>query len=100
MDFINLEELEDKARDVLPKMVIDYYRSGAETEQSVYDNRDSFNRYRILPRILLDVSKLDTSCTILGMDLQTLTLRAKQWVLPLASMAQSPMPLHYMTVVL
>ena len=66
MDFVNLEELENKARVVLPKMVMDYYQSGAETEQTVQDNRGSFNRYRILPRILVDVSRLDTSCTILG----------------------------------
>eukprot|EP00775_Hariotina_reticulata_P007936 gene7936-8132_t len=47
-------------------MSYDYYASGAETQTSVLDNRTCFAQYRILPRILVDVSKVDTSCCLFG----------------------------------
>lgn len=65
-EFINLEELEGLAKAVMPKMAYDYYASGSETQTSVADNRAAFEDYRILPRILVDVSRVNTSCELLG----------------------------------
>jgi len=48
-------------------MAYDYYASGAETETTVRDNRSGFGRFRIVPRILRDVSSVDTSTELLGM---------------------------------
>jgi isopentenyl diphosphate isomerase/L-lactate dehydrogenase-like FMN-dependent dehydrogenase len=47
-------------------MAYDYYASGAETEASVIGNRSAFGRYRLLPRILRDVSGTDTATELLG----------------------------------
>lgn len=64
--FLNLEELEDLAKHKLTKMAYDYYAGGANTQQSVRDNRTSYANYRLLPQILVDVSCVDTSCTMFG----------------------------------
>jgi hypothetical protein len=47
-------------------MAFDYYASGAETQQTVSDNRTAFDDYRIVPRILVDVSKVNTGCCLYG----------------------------------
>jgi isopentenyl diphosphate isomerase/L-lactate dehydrogenase-like FMN-dependent dehydrogenase len=64
--FINLEEVEQLAKATLPKMAYDYFAAGAETEQTVGDNRSAFRQYRILPRILVDVFQVSTSCSMFG----------------------------------
>ncbi|XP_038051627.1 hydroxyacid oxidase 1-like [Patiria miniata] len=43
-----------------------YYRGGADGEQTLRDNPLAFQRYRLLPRCLKDVSERDTSTSILG----------------------------------
>ncbi|XP_038051631.1 hydroxyacid oxidase 1-like [Patiria miniata] len=43
-----------------------YFRSGADGEQTLRDNPLAFQRYRLLPRCLRDVSQRDTSTSILG----------------------------------
>jgi isopentenyl diphosphate isomerase/L-lactate dehydrogenase-like FMN-dependent dehydrogenase len=63
---MNLEELAALARHGMTKQAYDYYASGAETETSVADNRAAFEDYRIVPRILVDVSRVDTSSTLYG----------------------------------
>ncbi|GBF99384.1 aldolase-type TIM barrel family [Raphidocelis subcapitata] len=65
-EFINLEEVEALAKGQMAKMAFDYYAAGAETETAVRDNRAAFGRYRLLPRIMRDVSQVDTSCEFLG----------------------------------
>lgn len=67
--FLNLEEVEQLAKSKLPKMAYDYFAAGAETEQTVGDNRSAFGQYRILPRILVDVSQVSTSCSMFGYNL-------------------------------
>jgi isopentenyl diphosphate isomerase/L-lactate dehydrogenase-like FMN-dependent dehydrogenase len=43
-----------------------YYASGAESEASLNENRDALRRYRLLPRVLVDVTSVDTRCQLLG----------------------------------
>ncbi|PWY96175.1 FMN-dependent dehydrogenase family protein [Aspergillus sclerotioniger CBS 115572] len=50
----------------LPKMVRDYYNEGAMDLITLRDNEAAYDRYRIRPRVLINVGKLDTSTTILG----------------------------------
>lgn len=64
--WLNFDELEQLAQKKLPKMVWGYYSSGAETESTLRDNRAAFERLRIMPRIMVDVRRIDTSCTLLG----------------------------------
>jgi isopentenyl diphosphate isomerase/L-lactate dehydrogenase-like FMN-dependent dehydrogenase len=48
------------------EQVFGYYASGSESESTLRDNRAAFGRYRLLPRIMVDVSQVDTTCTLLG----------------------------------
>lgn len=63
---VNVSEYEKLAKEKLPKMVFDYYASGAEDEYTLKDNRHAFERIWFRPRILVDVSKVDLTTTILG----------------------------------
>lgn len=62
----NVRECHDAARDVLPRDVYDYYARGAEDEVTLRENAEAFRRIRFRPRVLVDVSEVDTSCTLLG----------------------------------
>lgn len=61
-----LRDFETFAVRLLPKMALDYYRSGADEEITLTENRQAFNRYFVIPRMLRDVSKVDISSSILG----------------------------------
>eukprot|EP00850_Spirogloea_muscicola_P016553 SM000135S26997 [mRNA] locus=s135:162876:166021:+ [translate_table: standard] len=65
-DAVNLLEFEKLAKEKLPKMVFDYYASGAEDQWSLKENRSAFERIRLRPRILIDVSVQDIRTEILG----------------------------------
>ncbi|KAL2343387.1 hypothetical protein Fmac_004672 [Flemingia macrophylla] len=62
----NVTEYEEIAREKLPKMVYDYYASGAEDQWTLKENRNAFSRILFRPRILVDVSKIDLTTTVLG----------------------------------
>lgn len=64
-------EYEAIAKKKLPKMVYDYYASGAEDEWTLQENRNAFSRIMFRPRILIDVSKIDMTTTILGFNIST-----------------------------
>jgi len=66
---INLFEYETLAQKHLFQMAWDYYASGAWDEVTLKDNCVAFNRYRLYPRMLVDVSQRDLSTTILGQSL-------------------------------
>ncbi len=67
---INLFEYEKLANQHLSQMALDYYASGAWDEITLRDNRAAFERYKLRPRMLVDVSQRDLSTTILGQSLQ------------------------------
>lgn len=46
--------------------VFGYYVSGSESEGTLRDNRAAYGRFRLMPRMMVDVSRIDTSCTLLG----------------------------------
>jgi 4-hydroxymandelate oxidase len=66
IDAINLEELEERAREVLPQMAYDYYAGGANDEVTLRENRAAYERTTLLPRMLVDVSARDLGTTVLG----------------------------------
>src|SRR5438874_9565019 len=57
-------------------MVFEYVAGGAGDEITLRANREAFDHLRLLPRILVDVSKLDTSVEILGQRMPTPILLA------------------------
>ena len=67
----NLRELEARAAAVLPAPILGYYRSGADDETTLAENEAAFARWQLRPRVLVDVSRLDTSCRLLGHTLAT-----------------------------
>jgi isopentenyl diphosphate isomerase/L-lactate dehydrogenase-like FMN-dependent dehydrogenase/catechol 2,3-dioxygenase-like lactoylglutathione lyase family enzyme len=60
------EELEERARAVLPTSAYVYVAGGAGGEETVRSNRDAFRRWRIVPRFLRDVSRRDLAVELLG----------------------------------
>ncbi|MGA1058204.1 MAG: alpha-hydroxy acid oxidase [Phycisphaerales bacterium] len=72
----NLIDIETFARERLSKVVYDYYRSGAWDESTLRRNREAFGEIEFLPRVLVDVSTRDASCTLLGTRLSMPVLAA------------------------
>jgi isopentenyl diphosphate isomerase/L-lactate dehydrogenase-like FMN-dependent dehydrogenase len=65
-DPFQLEDFEAAARDRLPQMVFDYYAGGAGDEWTLRENRLSFDRWVLRPRVLIDVSNVDLGTSVLG----------------------------------
>ena len=62
----NIEDLRRMAQRRLPHGVFDFFDGGAEDEKTLAANRAAFDRVRLLPKVLVDVSKIDTRTSILG----------------------------------
>jgi glycolate oxidase len=66
VDFVTSQEIVMAARRNLTQNVWDYLTGGAESETTMRRNRLGFDSLAFKPRVLIDVSKLDTSTTFLG----------------------------------
>lgn len=66
MQFTNLLQLEALAREVLEPSRFDYIAGGADDEVSLVRNREDWERITLRPRVLVDVSDIDTASTVLG----------------------------------
>lgn len=62
----DIEGLRRLARRRAPKSVFDYVEGGAGDELAVRYAIEAFDRVEFMPRVLVDVSSIDTSTTILG----------------------------------
>jgi len=65
-DVLNIEELHQAAKRRTPKAVFDYFEGGVEDEDGMSRNESVFRRYQLLPRFLVDVSKIDQRTTLFG----------------------------------
>jgi 4-hydroxymandelate oxidase len=63
---LDLDALEDEARALLESGAFDYIAGGAEDEVTLADNVAAWKRLRLRPKILRDVSAVDTTTTLLG----------------------------------
>lgn len=61
-----LEDFEEIARQYLPAASYDYFAGGSCDEVTLRDNREAFNRVRLLGRVLRDVSGRTLATTVLG----------------------------------
>lgn len=68
---VNIAEYERYAKSVLPRNANDYYASGSNDMITLRENRNAYSRLRLLPRILIDVSKINTETTILGVKVDS-----------------------------
>src|ERR1700733_4179219 len=61
-----LDDFETIARGKLPDVVYSYISGGAADEVTLRANRDAYARIRLRPRVLVDVSQLDTRVQLFG----------------------------------
>jgi isopentenyl diphosphate isomerase/L-lactate dehydrogenase-like FMN-dependent dehydrogenase len=73
---VNLFDFEEIARQKLPKEIYDFIAGGAEDEVSLNRNRSAWNRYQLVPRMLVDVSHVDTATEVLGQRISAPVLLA------------------------
>jgi len=66
---LNPRESEAMARERLPVEVYDYYAGGAGDEITVRENELAWTRLRLIPRVLVDVSVVDTRTSVLGQSI-------------------------------
>lgn len=63
---LSIADLRAIARRRLPRSVFEFIDGGAEDELTLADNRAAFERLRIVPRVLVDVSAPDLATDIAG----------------------------------
>jgi lactate 2-monooxygenase len=63
---IGAAQLQERAREVMTPEAYGYVAGGAGAERTMQANLDAFERRRIVPRMLRDVSVRDLGCTVLG----------------------------------
>ncbi|MGH9862014.1 MAG: alpha-hydroxy acid oxidase [Candidatus Acidiferrales bacterium] len=66
---VNLLEYEPLARERLSQMAYEYIAGGAADEITIGRNREAFSALRLKPRVLRDVSQLDTRLELFGQTL-------------------------------
>ena len=62
----NIYDVRRLAKRALPGGVFDYFDGAAETEWSLANNSGAFERVHLQPRVLVNVSRLDTTTTVMG----------------------------------
>jgi len=71
---LNVEDYHQAAKEKLPKMAYDYYRSGADDEITLQENISAYRRIKLRPRVFVDVSHHSTnpnSCSVTLLNGQT-----------------------------
>src|SRR3954452_17933380 len=65
-DAVNMEDLRRLAKRRLPRAIFDFFDGGAEDESTLRGNRAAFERVRLLPKVLVNVSSVDLKTDLLG----------------------------------
>src|SRR5215510_13567478 len=63
---VSIEDLRRITRRRLPRAIFDFFDGGAEDEVTLRENRAAFERIKLLPRVLVNVSQIDTSVQLFG----------------------------------
>ncbi|ORX45607.1 FMN-linked oxidoreductase [Piromyces finnis] len=63
---LSLDDFHAYSQKHLPKMVYEYYAHGANNNETVEQNLKSYLKYRIRPRVMRDVSQVDTCVEVFG----------------------------------
>lgn len=66
LNCLTIAELETIAADKMDKQTRDYYNEGADSGSTLRENTEAYNKYRIRPRVLRDISAIDTSTMVFG----------------------------------
>lgn len=99
---VNLHEFEPIAKAKLHKLAYDFIAGGVDDEVTLRANRSSFECLRIVPRVMTDVSKVDSSVMLLGTKLPAPILLAptggKNLVFPGADLTCARAAAHVGTI--
>lgn len=71
---LNVEDYHQTAKEKLPKMAYDYYRSGADDEITLQENIAAYRRIKLRPSVFVDVSRVASdpnSCSVRLLNGQT-----------------------------
>lgn len=63
---VSIADLRALAQKRLPRAIFDFFDGGAEDEVTLRENRAAFERVRLLPKVLVNVSKVETRVDVLG----------------------------------
>ncbi|KAK5110906.1 hypothetical protein LTR62_005444 [Meristemomyces frigidus] len=66
LNCLSIDDLEKLAYTRMDKMTRDYYNEGADSGSTLLENIKAYEKYRIRPRVLRDVSVIDTSINVFG----------------------------------
>lgn len=66
LSVLTIRELELISRDCMDKQTRDYYNEGADDGSTVAENSAAYQKYRIRPRVLRNISSIDTSVSVFG----------------------------------
>jgi lactate 2-monooxygenase len=81
---IDMKALEARAREAMSHEAFAYVAGGAGLESTMMENREAFERWHIVPRMLRDVSERDTRVELFGRTLPSPFLLAPIGVLEMA----------------
>lgn len=76
IDILNLDELEERARQIIPNGGFGYISEGSEDEWTKARNREAFNAVQIVPRVLTEVDAPSTATSVFGIDVKTPVIMA------------------------
>ncbi len=83
---VNVHEFEEVAKRKLPKLAYDFIAGGVEDERTLMTNRKAYGQGDPVPRVMVDVSNIDTSIELFGLKLDNPILIAptggKELVMP------------------
>src|SRR5882724_12376342 len=71
LDSADFDALEAKAREKLSPAAYVFAAAGADDELTIAGNIAAWRRLRLRPRVLNDITKIDTSVRVLGSKLAT-----------------------------
>lgn len=66
LNCLSIAELETLATQRMDKQTRDYYNEGADSGLTVQENMAAYRKYRLRPRVLRNVSKIDSSIKVFG----------------------------------
>lgn len=66
LNCLTIAKLEQHAEVRMGKQTRDYYNEGADSGSTLLENSQAYGKYRIRPRVLRDISLIDTSVFVFG----------------------------------
>ena len=66
---LNIEDLRKIARKKLPKPLFNYIDGGSDDESNVCGNTHAYDKVKLVPEYLVDITDIDLSTTVLGREI-------------------------------